>query len=790
MTSAVRVPLLTLIAASLAALALLMVDGWNRDLLGQISIDRVRDTAVVCALATTFSLLLVWRRRLSPGWACAGIFATLQVMLVGVAPLAAMLWMVGAAVGIGISLVPKALPGRFWLALVCGLGILSAAIGWLLPFKLHFAPFYAFVLGCVIWWRRRELRTSAADLAAAWRSGTGGWVAFVAVLVVGLMSLTSWVPTVSSDEIGYHLGLPWELVTWHRYRMDVDSQVWALSAWAGDIVQAIAQLLAGQEARAAVNLLWLVVAMHLLHRVARNAGVSERGCWWVVALAASQPMTLSLGLTMQVELPSTAALLAMIVVTQSLPAIERVRHILLFAVLAGFAMALKVSNVIWIGLVSLWFLARAWPFSLRAGLPAIAVASLVGGSSYFYSALLTGNPVLPLFNTFFKSPYYLLEPVVNSLYVGNMSWDLPLRMLTDTVRYQESLKGGTAGFQLWLMLPAWLLALRERALRLLALITLVAAGVLLIQMQYLRYLYPILVLATVPMVGAVEALVSRRGAALAAGALVLANLAFLFNISWQLHTGPWRLLIRGHDDYTARFAPERLLIRQLRARGDDFHVFFGLVNDGAAELAGRGSSISWYDPEHYAVMAEVLRDDSGHKYEQMLRRAGATHVIVQEFAAHLAVLTALERIGHIESRVGLAGLYRLDPLRVPGVEAADVETPGMRTFWFAIEGSGPFVAKTHARIACMKKGQVVRVDWLWYDGSIGLGDRLDYGLCDAGGWIVFEQTLRMDSSTDRMRMRTQLGDGPTSATPGQVEAWMDVRRDLTSARDRGGEFGG
>ncbi len=790
MNPSARLPRLMLVVASLAAFALLMVVAWRSELLAQISIDRVRDTAIVCALATAFTLVLVWRRRVSPAWAGAGIFALVQVMLVGIAPLAALLLLAAAAVGVGSMLVSKEQAGRFWLTLVCGLGIIAAMLGWLLPFKLHFAPFYAVVLGLLAYWRRREISACTRALFDEWRPHHGGWAAFVAVLVVGIMSLTSWVPTVSSDDVGYHLGLPWELVTWHRSRMDVASQVWALSAWTGDIVQAIAQLLAGREARAAVNLLWLVVAMHLLYRVARNAGLSERGRWWAVALAASQPMTLSIGLTMQVEMPSTAALLAMIVVAQQLPESGRVRHALLFAALAGLAMGLKVSNAIWVGLVSLWYLVRAWPLPIRAWLAAFPIAAFVGGSSYFYATLVAGNPVLPLFNTFFQSPDYLIEPVVNARYVGHLSWDLPLRMLTDTAKYQESLTGGTAGFQLWLLLPAWLLALRERALRPLALIALATALVLLVQMQYLRYLYPVLVLAAVPMVGAIESLLSRRAAALGAGAVVLANLAFLFNISWQLHTGPWPLLIRGQDAYVANFAPERQLIARLRARGDDFHVFLGLVNDGVAELAGRGSSISWYDPEHYALMTEVLSDDSGVKYERMLRRAGATHVIVQESAAHRAVLAVLARIGHAEARAGLAGLYRLDPVAVPGVESATAETPGMRTFWFDIEGTGPFVARTRAKVACAAKGQVVRIDWLWFDGAVGLGDRLDYGLCDAAGWIVFERSLRMAAGTDRMRMRTQLGAGPETAEPGVVDAWMEVRRDLTTLRDRGEKYGG
>ncbi|MEO6064347.1 MAG: hypothetical protein ABIP49_01010, partial [Lysobacterales bacterium] len=129
-------------------------------------------------------------------------------------------------------------------------------------------------------------------------------------------------------------------------------------------------------------------------------------------------------------------------------------------------------------------------------------------------------------------------------------------------------------------------------------------------------------------------------------------------------------------------------------------------------------------------------------------------------------------------------------IRVVARESDIVETVNMRTFWFDVRGDGPFVAQARVKVACAPVGRAVRLDWLWFDGEMGLGDRLDYGLCDAAGSITFERTLRMPHGTDRLRLRTMLGEGPQPAEPGEVEASMELRRDLVSARDRGARFGG
>ena len=62
------------------------------------------------------------------------------------------------------------------------------------------------------------------------------------------------------DDVVYHLGLPWQLQQTARYALDPTLQVWALAPWAGDVLHGVVQVLAGVEARGALNGLWLAMA--------------------------------------------------------------------------------------------------------------------------------------------------------------------------------------------------------------------------------------------------------------------------------------------------------------------------------------------------------------------------------------------------------------------------------------------------------------------------------------------------------------------------------------------------
>src|SRR5690606_13274647 len=161
----------------------------------------------------------------------------------------------------------------------------------------------------------------------------------------------------------------------------------------------------------------------------------------------SLPMTLALAAGMQTELPGAAALawLACLVADDDGDA-KAARRVVAGAILFGLLWALKLMHAA----VALPLLAwAAWRHraalarSLRsaAGLARLVQAGLlaaaVGGSSYAYAWLVAGNPVLPLMNATFRSPYFPAQDFADDRWQQGLDLALPWNLTFDTHRYFE-----------------------------------------------------------------------------------------------------------------------------------------------------------------------------------------------------------------------------------------------------------------------------------------------------------------------------------------------------------------
>ena len=196
------------------------------------------------------------------------------------------------------------------IALPIGLAIIAGALGWLLPLPIHHRATYAIACIALIAWRHRVI---AAACGEAWRrfddaARTAPRASSAAILLLGLASTGAWLPTMQYDDVVYHLGLPWQLQETARYAMDPSLQVWALAPWAGDVLQGVAQVLAGGEARGALDALWLAIAAGAVFALAGALGADATRRWWAIALLGSLPMSMNLVGGMQTELPAMALL--------------------------------------------------------------------------------------------------------------------------------------------------------------------------------------------------------------------------------------------------------------------------------------------------------------------------------------------------------------------------------------------------------------------------------------------------------------------------------------------------
>lgn len=598
-------------------------------------------------LLALLAMAAAWPLQRWLGWqraaALAAVWLAALTVFAGPMPMLAVALLAAAAIAIGSLLIagPIALP--------LGLALIAGTLGWLLPFPIHHRAVYAVACVGLIAWRRIAIVDACriawqqfdATARAAPRAST------TAILLLGLASTGAWLPTMQYDDVVYHLGLPWQLQTTAYYAMDPTLQVWALAPWGGDVLQGVVQVLAGGEARGALNALWLVIAAGAVFALTTALGGDATRRWWAVALLGSLPMSMNLAGSMQTELPAMALLPAVAWLVLRDGGATPLRGLFAGAVLFGALCGLKTMHAAVALPVLAW---AAWRY--RAQLPwrwlplAALVALLIGGSSYFYAWSIASNPFLPLLNATFRSPYFATTDFNDGRWQGGLDADVLWDISFDTEHYFESFDGGF-GFVLVALTGVFVLALRDARTRALAIVAGIGILLPLLPLQYARYLQPALVLAIPALVVAFPAV---RGASAAFWALCVLNLAFATNANWLLRTGALKRVIvaGGHDrSLLERYTPERALAARLHDADTREGIVLLMPGTGVAlaELGQRGRNMLWYSPRWQAAGIRADDDASGEAWARLLHDNRISHVILKPNTLTAAQHAGMQRSG-------------------------------------------------------------------------------------------------------------------------------------------------
>lgn len=605
---------------------------------------------IVLALA---SLALAWplRRFARLSWASAigAVWVAALVVFAGPLPVLAVLLVAATAAVIGSWVAGTRAPSA--LACACGLALLAGVLGWLLPLPVHSRWTYLALCVVMIAMGRRDLAIRLNTIRSAWTGAVAVHprAAALGLLALGLASIGCWLPTMQFDDLAYHLGLPWQLMTIGRYALDPTHQVWALAPWASDVQHAMPQLLAGAEARGPLNALWITITAAGLWRLGAELKLDASARWGVIALYASLPLTAGLAAGMQTE-TATAGLLVWLawLVARGVDDADRAPDaVRTGAVLLGGLIGLKLLGVLYGGVLLLYaaLVRRPWP-APPVLLGAAALVCAVAGSSYVYAAAVAGNPFLPLFNASFQSPFFAPSNFEDARWQAGLSPLLPWELTFSTRAYGETLPG-SAGFVLVAFAGAWLLALANRATRGLALAATTLLVLVFVPLQYLRYAFPALVLLLPALLAASVHAAPRRWVWLVAGVAVL-GFAFQANGNWMHRTGALKqaVLAAGRDaPLLLEYAPERLLAARLREVNATPVLFFDARSPAYAELGAAGRTTAWYAPALWRASANADADASGAGWVELIRKAGTHDIILRRSTLTSAQAAALQRIG-------------------------------------------------------------------------------------------------------------------------------------------------
>jgi hypothetical protein len=304
------------------------------------------------------------------------------------------------------------------------------------------------------------------------------------------------------------------------------------------------------------------------------------------------------------------------------------------------------------------------------------------GSSYLYSSLITGDPFFPLFSTFFHTQ--IAANVMNDSQwaapIGaTVLWDLTFH----TKRFIEGWNGA-AGFSMLGLIGAAIVALFMRATRALAACAIVAFIAAILTVHYFRYDYPALILLTPAAVVAFAANASTRAFTILFSSLIILNLAYQSSANWTMHVGgvKHRLLHTNPIAETERYTATRSLVRVVREQNPEAVVLFCSTSEPfAAEMAGRGLTVSHYDPELEQARLLADGDVTGASWRAIFERTNAQYAIVSRKDSDASAITKALGDAQMIREIGSDQLWQLPTNKNASVDLVRARDFAREKFW-------------------------------------------------------------------------------------------------------------
>jgi hypothetical protein len=519
-------------------------------------------------------------------------------------------------------------PASLTEATVLGGLIWIGVWGAMLHFPFNYRGLYLGLCLLSLLWIARLPRIIFIDLRVrilalhGWMQSIPFWAWVTGLALIGWVLRWASFPSLSFDDHAYHLRLWTELLTEQRALFDVNTQIWSVASFAGDLFHAGLSLMAGADVRSAMNLALALLLLVLMARILERLNLPTWVQWLLMMLMSSTPMLGNLLLSLQTELLLAVLCLAGLRLVLDVEGGWRGQHVLGVLACAALCAAIKLTGIILsatllasLALRLMNFRVRVSPPSAPLRWPALIMLIpiiFVGLHSYFLAWQITGNPVFPLYNAVFLSPLFYPENFSDPRWVHGFSLATYVRAFFKTSEFFE---GGdyTAGWQYLLLFPISFLVLMRTSIPFgfrLALPSLIGFGLVVFSAtQYWRYMFPVMPIAGILL--AVLFIGSGRYwrtlfVALTIFCIAL-NVYFFPRISWMMNSPAQEAYTEMGKQQLARlYAPASLLTAEVNRIAPNSRVLYPSSTPYGATLHGTPLYVNWYSPSREARF-KVLR---------------------------------------------------------------------------------------------------------------------------------------------------------------------------------------
>jgi hypothetical protein len=466
----------------------------------------------------------------------------------------------------------------------------------------------------------------------SWRE-RGALVLLLFVLCIHWLAALQ--PEYSADGLAMHLAVPADIAAHHVLTFRPDLFVWSVMPMAADFSYSIVYLIGGEASASLLNFTLLVAIVALLYRAARR-WLPREAAILLAALFASTPLVNLVTGSLFIENFVAAMMLGMTIELWRFHESSERRHLWLAAALGGIAASAKLGACAFV--LTALALAAVEARRRRARQPALIGALVLlafAAPPYLIAYAKTGNPVFPFLNIRF--PSWLLEHGVefkNNQFTQPLSWTTPFDLTFHTGLYLEGLKGAF-GFQYMLLIPFAAIAffaVRNYGARIAAAIALGGGAMVMASQPYARYVYPAMLLLTIPFAALAARFAPRQRPlylALFAATVVciVLNVYFMPASGWY-HKDLYSPAIFRHDG-RARVIREGVPIRDVTIRFRKMRPNDHVLLLAEEDLADAGSNAYEYHWHQYGVWKQIANAVTVTDLRHALSRLGIRYFIAR-----------------------------------------------------------------------------------------------------------------------------------------------------------------
>ncbi|MEO6292393.1 MAG: hypothetical protein ABIO88_07195 [Burkholderiaceae bacterium] len=571
------------------------------------------------AVASAVVSWLTWRLKGLVGLAV--LFSSVLLVIISGAlwSLLVTLWFAAASALLGSWLLVKLkIINQSWVNnFLVGAGVYGTVIGLLAHFPINYPGVYGILLAIpfMLDWRIafdkcKEFQKYVAGVSNSVININSLDIA-IGVLAL-LYILVALMPELGYDSLVTHLFVPAHLSLRHQWGFDAGTYVWAVMPMLGDWIFSIGYMLDGETATRLFNVGFIFVLAALLREMVLWAGGTLLGARWVVLIFLSTPLTYTEGSSLYIEsIWASFTVAGAFAVLRACTRVEKEKFELVVAgLLLGCSLAAKAVTFTYLPILVVLLIWHHKVWFKATGLQIILLGTclflVIGLVPYLTAWVLTGNPVFPMFNKIFQSPYYsITENFNNTNYNSGFNWDILYRITFKTGKYLEA-NAGASGFQ-WLLLfmtsGIALLSLKHHKGIVLMLLGIVSAALVFHSQSYLRYIFPsyILLMTCVGVVLSTTLtmpLVTRNLWYAAAGTTVVLNLIFINSGNAFYQDFPVKSVFdkTQREQYLLNRLPIRFaveLVNKLNIENASVAVFADPLTAG---LSGNAFYTNWYNP--------------------------------------------------------------------------------------------------------------------------------------------------------------------------------------------------